>query len=54
MLYKFNEFNEFKDRESYGRSKPLSEDEFLKLFKENCKNFSNNLLSNSRKEVIKK
>ena len=42
MLYKFNEFNEFKDRESYGRSKPLSEDEFLKLFKENCKNFSFN------------
>lgn len=40
MIYKFNEFNEFNDRESISRSKPLSEDEFLKIVNENCKNFS--------------
>ncbi len=40
MLYKFNEFEEYKDRESITRSKPVSEDEFIQILNENCKNFS--------------
>jgi hypothetical protein len=36
------EFKEFNDRESRTRTKPLNEEEFLKVFRENCKNFSFN------------
>ena len=34
------EFNEFFDRESKTRTKPVTEDEFLEIIRENCKNFS--------------
>ena len=34
------EFQEFMDRESKTRTKGLNEEEFLEVFKENCKNFS--------------
>ena len=34
------EFNEFMDRESKTRTKGLNEEEFLSIFRENCKNFS--------------
>jgi len=34
------EFQEFMDRESKTRTKGLNEEEFLEVFRENCKNFS--------------
>lgn len=34
------EFQEFMDRESKTRTKGLNEEEFLTIFRENCKNFS--------------
>ena len=34
------EFQEFMDRESRTRTKGLNEEEFLEVFRENCKNFS--------------
>ena len=34
------EFNEFMDRESKTRTKGLNDEEFLSIFRENCKNFS--------------
>ena len=37
---KILEFQEFMDRESRTRTKGLNEQEFLEVFRENCKNFS--------------
>lgn len=34
------EFDEFKNRESKTRTKVLDDEEFLRVFRENCKNFS--------------
>jgi len=39
-MRKILEFQEFIDRESKTRTKGLNEEEFLEVFKENCKNFS--------------
>lgn len=33
------EFNDFKERESKTRTKPLSDEEFLEIVKNNCKIF---------------
>jgi hypothetical protein len=39
-MKKILEFQEFMDRESKTRTKGLNEEEFLEIFRENCKNFS--------------
>jgi len=36
----YEDFNDFSNRESKTRTKSLTEDEFLELIRENCKNFS--------------
>lgn len=36
----YEDFNDFANKESKTRTKSLTEDEFLKLIRENCKNFS--------------
>ena len=45
------EFQEFMDRESRTRTKGLNEEEFLEVFRENCKNFS---IATTQKIIYKK